>query len=153
MGVNQSPCLLSLCKTDLDLQDKMLMWMIKLLSYVDDLATGLTVDEIEEVKGSTPYTLEPGPCGDSNCCSTQDEQTADEPFVIPAQSMASPISLDEVRASHHLLKGEVGKRIVHLMCLRAAKLELALRKANMPSKGVVTFLGGILGTARPCSLS
>jgi hypothetical protein len=59
MGVNQSPCLLSLCKADLDLLDEMLTWMVKLLSYVDDLATGLTADEIEEVQGSIPYTLEP----------------------------------------------------------------------------------------------
>ena len=37
----------------------------------------------------------------------------------------------------------MGKRIVHLVCLQAAKLELALRKANIPSKGMVTSLGGI----------
>ena len=143
MGVNQSPCLLSLCKADLDLLDEMLTWMIKLLSYVDDLATGLTADEIEEVQGSTPYTLEPEQCGDHSCCPAKDEQTADTPLGIPAQSMALPTPLDEVRATRHLLQGEVGKRIVHLVCLRAAKLELALRKANMPSKGVVSSLGGI----------
>jgi len=57
--------------------------------------------------------------------------------------MTLPTPLDEVRATRHLLQGEVGKRIVHLVCLRAAKLELALRKANMPSKGVVSSLGGI----------
>ena len=50
---------------------------------------------------------------------------------------------DEARATCQLLRGEVGKRIVHLVCLQAAKLELALRKANIPSKGMVTSLGGI----------
>ena len=43
-------------------------------------------------------------------------------------------------STHHLLRGEFGKKLLHKLILRAATLEACLTSASMPSKGAITSL-------------
>ena len=49
---------------------------------------------------------------------------------------------DETLACRHLLHGQFGRRICHILILRCAKLALATARANMPVKAPVTSLAG-----------
>ena len=65
-----------------------------------------------------------------------DDHNLLEPALVPA------VLADESRATRHLLQGDFGQKIVHLVVYRAANLELALSRATMHIKDMVTSLKG-----------
>ena len=122
MGVSQLPLLLALVRGDLDL-DTVLQFMILEMAYVDDLPTAVLPRELAALQHELFPALEPLSlvlCADITCC--RPSQAAGGPTCWPMGFTTPP---DELRATRHLLKGEFGRRITHILVLRGAKLALS----------------------------
>ena len=61
---------------------------------------------------------------------------------VSSQPLAPLPPADESLTCRHLLHGEFGRRLCHILVLRCAKLSLATAKANMPVKSPATSLAG-----------
>ena len=72
-------------------------------------------------------------CKDTRCCPTDSVERLKD-------ALGPTIPEDELRGCRHLMQGPFGKQLFHMMILRAARLELALKRASMPSKGARTSL-------------
>ena len=140
MGISQSPVFLNLAKEDLAQQldevDKVLADQLRNCSYVDDLGIGLSQQELQQAKKN--YYPEVQACRDTDCCKA-------EPAGAPLdESLLPPRPADEQRATRHLLRGEVGRDLTHRLAVRAARLELQLRRADMATRGFTSNLEAVL---------
>ena len=137
MGVTQSPAHLSIAKAmlaeDLQKVDEILAYHIKKFSYVDDLGSGLTTQELAQVEGI--FRQDYKPCSDRTCCGQQPHQEEDR-----LVQEASPE--DELRAVRHLFRSQAGKIIVHRLAKRIGLLEYYLRERDMPTRGICCSLEG-----------
>jgi hypothetical protein len=72
MGISQSGLLLSLAKSGLGFQDETLDFLIRELSYADDLHSGVTAQEVmdlqRELFPSIPWQKMKKSCNDEMCC-------------------------------------------------------------------------------------
>ena len=114
MGVSQSPLLQALVRRDLDL-DPILEFLIKEMAYLDDLPTAVLPGEVQQLQRELFPSIElhPDPCADMKCCQPS-QDTAGGPTD---RAMGFTTPLDEVRATRHLLHGEFGQRITHILVL------------------------------------
>ena len=140
MGVTQSPCYLSLAFQDLaaTIPDQLLKWFLQYLRYLDDIQIGITSQEIKVFQDKTDLEdPELGrECQDSSCCPNEaDLSPANE------EMLGEAVPADEQRATRHLFRQrQFGKDIFHCLILRAATLEAALIKADLPTKEATTSL-------------
>ena len=137
MGILQSPCYLGLCREDLikDITDKVLAYFLKYFSYLDDLQAGITGKELSALQQSVNLEeiTQASMCKDNLCCPTDS--------VEPVKEVLRPTTPeDKLRGCIYLMQGPFGQQLFHMMVLRAARLELALKRASMPSKGARTSL-------------
>ena len=135
MGVSQSPCWLSLSFENLatTIPDQLLRWFLKYMRYLDDIQIGITAEEIKVFQDKTDLK---DPELDSFCC-------PNEADLSPANEevLGEEVPADEQRATRHLFRNKTfGKQIFHLLILRAATLEAALIKADLPTKEATTSL-------------
>ena len=137
MGILQSPAFLGLCREDLtkDIEDQTLQYFIKFFSYLDDLQAGITGKELSALQQSVSLeeNTNVSMCEDTKCCPTDSVERLKE-------ALGPTTPEDELRGCRHLMQGPFGKQLLHMMILRAARLELVLRRASMPSKGATTSL-------------
>ena len=108
---------------------------------MDDLQGGIRAHEIAALQAEVNLASiqQTSVCDDPDCCSPPLPPAASGgQFKEGALGVATPE--DEKRSTRHLYQGHFGKDIQHKLCLRAATLEYALRKASMPSKGITTSL-------------
>ena len=127
MGMLQSPCYLS--KKGHYRQG--VAYFLKYFSYLDDLQAGITGEELAALQQSVNLEENIDGCEDTNCCPTDS--------VEPVKEALGPTTPeDELRGCIHLMQGPFGQQL--WMVLRAARLELALKRASMPSKGARTSL-------------
>ena len=140
MGVNQSPAYLSLAFGDLaeDILDQFLQWCLKYLRYLDDLQSGILAEELhtfqEQIDFQDPELN--SPCQDSDCCSCEADLS-----IPQVEMLGAPVPLDEQRCTRHLYRyKQFGKDVFHCLVLRAAVLEAALVKADLPTKDAITSL-------------
>ena len=72
MGISQSGLFLSLAKAGLDFQDETLEFLIRELSYADDLHSGVTAQEVldlqKELFPSIQWQKIRRRCSDETCC-------------------------------------------------------------------------------------
>ena len=72
MGISQSGIFLSLAKTGLELKDETLEFLIRELSYADDLHSGVTAQEVMDLQHEMFPTIQwqemRRRCGDEACC-------------------------------------------------------------------------------------
>ena len=140
MGVNQSPAYLSIAFQDIakGLEDDQLKWFLQFLRYLDDLQIGISARELMEFQEKADLE-DPDlarSCQDPDCC----------PFVgdlsPPSEGvLVELMRADEQRSTHHLFRHrQFGKDIFHCLVLRAATLEAALVKADLPTKDDTTSL-------------
>ena len=136
MGVSQSPAYLSIAKLqladDLEGEDEVLAHHIRNFTYVDDVGSGLTTQELSQVEGI--FTQDGRPCPDPTCCGKDLSPRSPDSMV----QEASPA--DERRAARHMLKGPAGRSITHRLALRLGRLEAALRASDMPTRGITCSL-------------
>ena len=137
MGVTQSPAFLSISKVmlaeDLHKVDETLAYHIKKYSYVDDLGSGLTTQELAQVEGI--FQQDHKPCSDRTCCGP--ERPKQEDLLVQD---ASPE--DELRAVRHLFRSQTGRIIAHRLAMRIGLLEFYLRERDMPTRGICCSLEG-----------
>ena len=140
MGVSQSSCWLSLsfAKLATTISDQLLKWFLQYLRYLDDIQIGITSEEIKVFQDKTDLKdPELGrECQDSSCC-------PNEADLSPANEevFGEEVPADEQRATCHLFRHrQFGKNIFHCLTLRAATLEAALIKADLPTKEATTSL-------------
>ena len=139
MGVNQSGSFLSLSLQDLtkDIQDPILRYFLCYLRYLDDLQSGVVAEEIEELQKGINLkdpALEMQ-CQDYDCC----KHGADLP-ATPGNMLGGALPEDEKRCTRHLLYNTMfGKALLHKIVLKAATLETALARADMPTKRTQTL--------------
>ena len=81
--------------------------------------------------------LRPAVCAEIMCCPPS--QATEEPACRP---MGFTTPQDELQATQHLIQGEFGQHITHILVLRWENLALSLARANMPVKDLVTSLAG-----------
>lgn len=113
--MNQTPLLLALVRGDLDLNE-IIKFMVKKLGYIDDLTTVVFPKEIEALqKELFPYMgpLRPAVCAEIMCCPPS--QATEEPACRP---MGFTTPQDELQATQHLIQGEFGQHITHILVLR-----------------------------------
>jgi hypothetical protein len=152
MGISQSPCYLSIAKLqladDMELKDPVLAHHIRSMSYVDDMGSGLETSELARVPGIFDQnTLH---CADPTCCGPKDPPPPapspaapaaapdDSERLLPSPDDLSPEAtpLDEQRATRHLMQGQVGRTITHLLAKRVGRLEALLRSNDMATRGI-----------------
>ena len=140
MGVNQSGSFLSLSLQDLtkDIQDPILRYFLRYLRYLDDLQSGVVAEEIEELQREVNLE-DPAlnmQCQDYDCCKYGADLSP-----TPGDMLGGALPEDEKRCTRHLLYNTMfGKALLHKLVLRAATLETALARADMPTKGTQTSL-------------
>ena len=140
MGVNQSPAYLSLAFGDLaeDVPDQFLQWSLKYLRYLDDIQSGILAEELRTFQDQINFQ-DPelnSPCQDSDCCSCEADLS-----IPQVEMLGAPVPLDEQRYTRHLYRyTQFGKDVFHCLVLRAAVLEAALVKADLPTKDAITSL-------------
>ena len=138
MGVSQSPAYLSIAFQDLakSIEDDQLQWFLQYLCYLDDLQIGITVDEkIGFQNKAHPQDWELSrQCRDPDCCPYKADLSLPEEGVL-----GEMVPADEQRCTCHLLRQrQFGKDIFHCLVLRAATLEAALVRADLPTKDATT---------------
>ena len=152
MGVSQSGLYLALARGDVDIEDKVLLRLLKELVYVDDLHHGVLPGEVQAIQNRTfpnlPLADMERECEDKLCCPGPAGNTA-AVQAGPAtgrprarEPMTAPPPAELVTATRHLLHTEFGKQISHCVILRCAKVSLAFARANFPTKAPVTSLAG-----------
>ena len=140
MGVTQSPAYLSLAFQDLakTVPDKLLQWFLQYLRYLDDLQIGITAKEVMVFQDKADLQdPELGrQCQDPACC--PDEADLSPPSE---EMLGEAVPSDKQRSTRHLFRQkQFGKDIFHCLVLRAATLEAALVKADLPTKEATTSL-------------
>ena len=140
MGVTQSPAYLSLAFGNLaeDVPDKLLQWSLQYLRYLDDIQSGITAGELSEFQDKADLQ-DPElsrQCQDPDCCPYEAD------LSLPKEGMlGEAVPSDEQRSTRHLFRQkQFGKDIFHCLVLRAATLEAALVRADLPTKDATTSL-------------
>ena len=109
MGINQSGLFLALAREDVDIQDKVLKFLIQQLVYVDDLHHAVLPQEIQEIQNKTLPSLDlpamSERCADEGCCPRAASHTAGEGDTQGGADapMTAPLPADEILATRHLL--------------------------------------------------
>ena len=140
MGVTQSPAYLSLAFGNLaeDVPDKLMQWSLKYLRYLDDIQSGIMAEELHTFQDQVDFQ-DPelsSQCQDPDCCPYEAD-----PSLPKVEMLGESVPLDEQRSTRHLYRyKQFGKDIFHCLVLRAAVLEAALVRADLPTKDATTSL-------------
>ena len=106
---------------------------------MDDLQAGITSKEIKALQSENNLEeiQNTSVCSDEACCDPS-PPPPDSAVEHMDGALGPTTPEDELMACRHLMKGPFGRNIYNKICLRAAHVEYALRKASMPTKGVTT---------------